>query len=146
MKTLGLFLFSLGWLFSLRQVHAQTTIDTLSFFLADNENLELIDEAGTTPLTQKTAGNAKLVVKWRLPQSYEYYTWDNEFIYLRYDSTCCGSNPPGANVPDSYSFNEVAGKGGRWLKRSMQVGESLTVSKPQGLTLVPARLYGFFDA
>lgn len=103
-------------------------IDTLEYFLTDDESVELIAGNGER-LSQTTQGNAVVRVKWRSPQHHEYYTYDDTWIYLRYDSSWSG--PSGAT---SYEFTEVPGKGGRWMKRQMWVGDSFTVSKTAGQT------------
>lgn len=104
-------------------------INTLEYFLTDDENKELFTGTPGDTISQKTIGNAVLRVKWRNPQLHEYYTWDTDYIYLRYDNTWGNHN--GAT---SYEFTEYPGKGGRWLKRQMAVGESIVVFHPSGST------------
>jgi hypothetical protein len=65
----------------------QTNIDILSYFLRKE--------------------------KWRNPDQRIYYTYDNDYIYMKYDST--GKYP--------YSFSD-----GKWLKRYMNVGDIINVT------------------
>lgn len=102
-------------------------INTLEYFLTDDETKELNTGTAGDGLSQKTMGNAVVRVKWRTPTAHEYYTWDSNYIYLRYDSTW-GFDPvyhPNAN---SYEFTQVAGKGARWMARQMTVGVPMTVT------------------
>jgi len=105
--------------------HAQ--IETLDFFLPDDESVELVTASGTNPLSQQTQGNAAFKIKWRQPKKHEYYTWDKDWIYLRYDNTW--GTHDGAT---SYEFRTTPGYGGKWMKRSMYVGESFTVNSSTG--------------
>jgi hypothetical protein len=84
-------------------------IDTLDYFLSDHPERGL---KGTHPLSQTVDGNAVYYVKWS-DKNYEYYTWDNAYIYLKEDH----SSAP--NLP--YTFTP-----GKWMKRFMRVGESIT--------------------
>jgi hypothetical protein len=102
-------------------------INTLEYFLTDNENIELNTGNVSDTISQKTYGNMAIRVKWRQPSLHEDYTWDSNYIYLRYDSTWGNHN--GAT---SYEFLTDPGKGGKWMKRSMSVGESITVGDPNG--------------
>ena len=102
-------------------------INTLEYFLTDDETKELHTGNPGDTISQKTIGNAVLRVKWRGPQLHEYYTWDTEYIYLRYDNTW--GDHDGAT---SYEFTELPGKGGRWMRRQMTVGVPLVVNHPSG--------------
>ncbi len=109
-------------------------VDTLDFALPDDPGKVIYanvfdKKTGTTyfdPLSQPVIGNSVFRIKFDDSARYEYYTWDDEYLYLRYDHTW-GEGPGGAT---SYEFTEVPGKGGRWMKRSMQVGESISVQAP----------------
>lgn len=85
------------------------TIDTLDYFLSDHPDKGLI---GTHPLSQTKNGNAVYYVKWAA-ENYEYYTWDDNYIYLREDHSGAPVQP--------YTFAP-----GIWMKRYMSVGERLT--------------------
>lgn len=102
-------------------------INTLEYLLTDDETLELHTGNTGNTISQATVGNALLRVKWRQPQLHEYYTWDGSYVYLRYDNTW--GDHDGAT---SYEFREFPGKGGRWMKRQMAVGESIVVFDPDG--------------
>jgi len=117
---------TMSLLVSVPAAHAQV-INTLEYFLTDDETKELNTGAAGDSISQKTIGNAVLRVKWHSPRAHEYYTWDNDYIYLRYDSTW-GYDPiyhPNAN---SYEFTGVSGKGARWMKRQMSVGVPMSVT------------------
>jgi len=64
--------------------------------------------------------NAFFISKWRNPNYYEYYTWDDNYIYLRYDSTWPSSQYKCNGQGTSYTLSD-----GRWLKRNMEVGEKI---------------------
>lgn len=102
-------------------------IDTLDFFLIDDESIELKANDGST-VSQTTLGNAVLRVKFRVPTFHEYYLYDHDFIYLFYDASW--GNNDGAT---SYEFTFIPGKGGKWMKRQMWVGESINVPLAQAL-------------
>jgi len=57
--------------------------------------------------------NGIFLEKWRDPSQRIYYTYDNDYIYMKYDST--GLFP--------YSFSD-----GKWLKRYMNVGDIINVT------------------
>ena len=101
-------------------------IDTLDFFLPENLNIRL-EGLG---LSQRHNRSAKKIykIKFNDPKKYELFTYDSNYIYLRYDNTW-NTQPSGAT---SYSYEEVPNKGGRWLKRDMAVGDSFTVDVPNG--------------
>lgn len=65
-------------------------------------------------------GNALFISKWRNPNTYEYYTWDDNYIYLRYDSSWPTSQYKCNGQGTSYTLSD-----GRWLKRNMEVGEKV---------------------
>lgn len=88
------------------------TIDTLDFFLSNYPNKGL---TGTHPMNNMVSGQTAYYTKWST-DSFEMYTWDNEYIYLREDHS-------GSPVPGSYIFTP-----GRWLKRNMSIGESIDMS------------------
>lgn len=85
------------------------TIATLDYFLTTHTDKTL---TGSHPLNQTISGQNTYFVKWDAG-SYETYSWDNNYIYLKEDHS-------GAPNPGSYTFSD-----GRWLKRSMQVGETI---------------------
>ncbi len=84
------------------------TINTLSYFL--NTSGKAL--TGSHPMNQTLAGNTAYYVKWA-SDSYEIYTYDNNYIYLSEDHS-------GSPVPGSYTFSN-----GKWLKISMKVGEQI---------------------
>ena len=90
----------------------QPKIDTLNYFISKNLNVGL--RSGTHALSQTVIGNEAWSVKWQ-SDSFEYFTWDDENIYLKEDHSLA-PNP-------AYSFNS-----GIWLKRSMFVGEQIFAS------------------
>ena len=112
----------------------QTNIDILSYFLRKDLttyptttsnyqysptqfNLLAVDlSSGTTStiqFNQFTDNNGIFLEKWRNPDQRIYYTYDNDYIYMKYDST--GKYP--------YSFSD-----GKWLKRYMNVGDIINVT------------------
>ena len=118
-------------------VNPSATIDTLLYFLpSDGHEVELCHDNGQGGcdetrgigeyLTNFKLGQGFFKAKWRSPQYYEYYTWDDNYIYLKYDSTwgednyfSCASGGKGTN----YSFTN-----GKWAKRQMKIGETLVVA------------------
>lgn len=110
-------------------VAAQVTqLDMLDYFLTDDETIELHTGDPGATLSQSTVGNAVIRVKWRQPQLHEYYTWDSQYIYLRYDSTWDGPEDF-----TSYEFTVDAGKGGKWMRRYWNVnGTPITVASSNG--------------
>lgn len=84
-------------------------IETLDYFLTTHTDKSL---TGSHALNQTISGQTTYFVKWDA-SSYETYSWDNNYIYLKEDHS-------GAPNPGSYIFSD-----GRWLKRSMQVGETI---------------------
>lgn len=124
-KNLGFFIFFLlGVILFPFRIFAQEEIDTLEFFLSKHEDKELITDDGGRH-SQRTIGNSVFRIKWGDPQSHEYFTWDDQYIYLRYDNTW-GEDSAHAGAT-SYEFAEVPGMGGRWMKRKMRVGEVINV-------------------
>lgn len=89
---------------------AQETINTLSYFL--NTHGQAL--AGTHPMSQTTEGQKVHNVKWA-DNSFETYTYDDAYIYLREDHS-------GAPNPGSYTFSN-----GKWMRRSMRIGERIVV-------------------
>lgn len=122
-------LFAFGVALLCASVAQGQVIDTLDFFTADDPNIELETASGTSPLSETAIGNAIVRVKFRTAQFHEYYKYDQNWIYLFYDSSW-GVQPSGAS---SYELNFNGGKGGRWMKRWMTVGESVTESSSSGL-------------
>ncbi len=84
------------------------TIDMLDYFLSDHPGSGL---TGTHPLSQTIDGKSAYYVKWAA-ENYEYYTWDDKFIYLREDHSGAPVQP--------YTFTP-----GIWMGRYMEVGDSL---------------------
>lgn len=102
-------------------------IDTLDFFLIDDESIEL-EQSNGAAVSQTTIGNAVLRVKFRSATFHEYYLYDANYIYLFYDASW--GNQGGAT---SYEFLFTPGLGGKWMKREMWVGESIHVPNAQAL-------------
>jgi len=73
-------------------------------------------------------GNNLFKVKWREPKAYERYTWDNDYIYLRFDGTWGKSNDPYRcnGQSEQYSFTN-----GIFAKVNMRVGEIISVRDNQ---------------
>ena len=86
-------------------------INTLSYFL-DTKNQTL---TGTHALSQTVTGQTIYNVKWS-NDSYETYSYDNNYIYLKEDHS-------GSPNPGSYTFSN-----GKWMKLNMQVGEQIDAS------------------
>jgi hypothetical protein len=112
----------------------QTNIDILSYFLRKdlitypgNSNYKYSPTefkllahdfskniTSTIEFNQFTDNNNGIFLeKWRDRGQRIYYTYDNNYIYMKYDST--GEYP--------YSFSD-----GKWLKRYMNVGETINVT------------------
>jgi Domain of unknown function (DUF4214) len=89
------------------------TIDTLDYFLSDHTDKTL---TGTHPLSLTVSGNTAYYVKWAA-DSFERYTWDDQYIYLKEDHS--GSPDPRDNTTNP----------GTWMKRKMAVGEQIDVSE-----------------
>ncbi|MFC4591010.1 DUF4214 domain-containing protein [Sphaerisporangium corydalis] len=89
--------------------HAKV-VDTLSYFL----NTRKRALTGGHAISQTYDGPRAYLVKWAA-DAYETYTYDAKYIYLREDHS-------GSPVPGSYTFTN-----GRWMKRSMAVGERISV-------------------
>jgi hypothetical protein len=106
-------------------------IDTLSFFLSDHPETALvgdIDElgnpnAGSHPLSLSVEGNAAYYVKWH-PNAYEYYSWDDEYIYLKEDRSW-------SDAADDNRVKPQAFAPGFWMKRRMRVGEEIDMGANQ---------------
>jgi len=108
----------------------QTNIDILSYFLRKDlinypnnssykyspTQFNLTDGVYTIQFNQFTNNNGIFLEKWRDPTQRVYYAYDNNYIYLKYDST--GVWP--------YSFSD-----GRWLKRYMNVGDIINANSNQ---------------
>lgn len=104
----------------------QTKIDTLSYFLTHhpNENLN-----GNHLISQTIDTNKRIsyYVKGDSPLFYELHTWDDQYIYLKEDRTLLA-------VP-SMTFSD-----GRWMKRQMNVGETIEVGNSNLLQLYDQNL------
>lgn len=112
-------------------------LDVMAFFLPDpakfpNGNRLLATDGSSISTTRY--GNAIFRVKWGA-SSYEHWTYDSNFIYLKYDRTW-GRQP---NCADAYEFAGNNGMGGKWLKRRMRQGE--TVSQVVSLRQYDARCH-----
>lgn len=93
------------------EANAAESIDTLSYFInAHNEGL-----TGSHPFSQTVIGRDVYYVRWAA-DSYENYYYDDEYIYLKEDHNY-------AAEPVSHTFSN-----GRWMRRQMRVGESITVN------------------
>ena len=88
------------------------TINTLDYFISKHLTQGL---TGTHPLSQTVVGQTAYYTKWAA-DAYEVYSWDNNYIYLKEDHS-------GSPNPGSYTYSV-----GKWMKRSMQVGEQIDVS------------------
>jgi len=103
-------------------------VDILTYFLRNdfvsypNNSLyqysptqfNLVDNLGNNiQFNQFVRGNNIFLEKWRDPTQRLHYTYDDNYIYLKYDST--GLYP--------YSFSD-----GRWLKKIMNVGDRIDVN------------------
>ncbi len=92
-------------------------VKILDFFVPDDEDVRLIgDDDG--PLSQKVVGNAVFRVKWNNARTYEHWTYDKDYIYLKHDRTW--------DAQKSYQFIANGDMGGRWLKRDMLRGEQIS--------------------
>jgi hypothetical protein len=90
------------------QKKAAEIIDTLDYFVRNNPNQNLKSGTGEN-LSEVVYGNGSFYVK-SYSGSYEYHTWDNDYIYLKQDSP-------------SYFFSP-----GKWMKRHMKIGESIDMT------------------
>jgi len=91
--------------------NAPDVINTLNYFL----NTSGKTLTGTHPLSQTVNGQTVYNVKWAI-DSYETYTYDDNYIYLKEDHS-------GSPNPGSYTFSD-----GKWMKRAMQVGDQINLS------------------
>jgi hypothetical protein len=106
-------------------------IDTLSYFLSDHPETALVGDTyepgnpnpGAHPLSQTVEGNASYYVKWH-PNAYEYYSWDDDYIYLREDRSW--TDAADGNRPKPHAFDP-----GLWMKRRMRVGEEIDMGANQ---------------
>ncbi|MBI4067078.1 hypothetical protein HY407_01740 [Candidatus Gottesmanbacteria bacterium] len=116
----------------LLQKEASGGIDTLDYLVSDHAagvdpNPKSLD--GTHNLSQTVSGQSLFSAKFNDPDSFEYYTWDDNFIYLKEDSSIgVGNTPPGFEEARSYKFFP-----GIWMKRKMAVGKAIKVD-PNNLT------------
>lgn len=90
------------------------TINTLNFFI--NSSGKAL--TGSHPLSMTQSGQTINYVKWD-SDSYETYTYDNSYIYLKEDHS-------GSPVPGSYTYSV-----GKWMKTNMKVGEKIDSSDNQ---------------
>lgn len=88
---------------------AVASVDTLSYFV--NRSGHTL--TGTHAISTWEEGNNVYYVKWDVG-NFEQYTYDHQYIYLREDHSAPAS---------PYTFSA-----GRWMKRSMSVGESVSAS------------------
>jgi Ig-like domain from next to BRCA1 gene len=104
-------------------------IDTLSYFLSHHPETALVGdtyEAGNPnapshPLSLTVDGSAAYYVKWH-PNAYEYYSWDDDSIFLREDRSW--TDAADENRPKPQSFSP-----GLWMKRRMRVGEEIDMGQ-----------------
>ncbi len=89
-------------------------IDTLDYFVSKHLDKTL---NGSHNQNQVVAGNISYYVKWEAAV-YEVHTWDDDYIYLREDH--------GWQYDKGYAFRP-----GRWMKRSMKIGEA--IAEPNNL-------------
>lgn len=91
------------------------TINTLDYFVSKHLDKSL---GGSHNQNQVIEGNISYYVKWAA-NAYEVHAWDDSYIYLREDHSW--------GYEQGYAFRP-----GRWMKRAMQVGESITEPANQG--------------
>jgi hypothetical protein len=90
---------------------AAETINTLDYFVSKHLDKGL---SGSHNQNQVVTGNTSYYVKWAT-NAYEVHTWDDTYIYLAEDHSW--------KYDQGYAFRP-----GLWMKRNMQVGESLVQS------------------
>ncbi|MEI6221813.1 MAG: hypothetical protein WCP97_03525 [bacterium] len=104
--------------FSPTQVKAAgEIINTLDFFVHE----KAIASVGGEPVSQFYSSGEVLTVKFKQADVYELYKYDSSYIYLSYDSSW-GTD---GGQYSSYQFKGNGGKGGKWMKTSMRVGETI---------------------
>lgn len=94
------------------------TIDILSYMTGATNAHHLDGTTGGMNIAKDTTQRIFYYGKWN-STSYEYYSWDTDYIYLKRD-TSWGNGAPVAGG-DNYTFDN-----GKWLKRTMSVGESVS--------------------
>lgn len=100
------------------------TVDTLSFLLGKHSIGMSTDPKSLSGLTRIATNNYYYDVKSINGESYEYRPYDANYLYLRRDRSVNGSwlAPTYPELKDAVSYTVGAGI---WLKRQMQIGESI---------------------
>lgn len=85
-------------------------IDTLDYFLSNNPDKPL-EADKDLPLSLRIKNNTAQYIKW--PGGFEYYKWDNNFLYL---------------LEDASPVNPYAMSPGVFMKRNMAIGEKIDMA------------------
>ena len=93
------------------------TVDVMDFFLTKHANNSLM---GTSPLSQVVAGNNLFLVKYNNPETVDFYTWNEKFVYFK-EGRQRFSNEDIIILPFSLSP-------GIWMQRRMTVGEKMSIN------------------
>ena len=86
----------------------------------DNNQGGCLAGAGVGDVISKFKIGNNLLVSKSMPEIYEHLSWDNEYIYLNYDSSLPASYYECDGKGTSYGFTN-----GKWAKRKMRVGEQI---------------------
>lgn len=104
---------------------ADTTIDMLDYMISKHA-VGKSTEPKSTGVTEWVGANFWYDAKTWVG-AYEYRTWDNNYIYLKQDTSIGPGNIP-ANVSNAKSYRFEPGV---WAKRFMNVGESVEMPANQ---------------